>query len=86
MEYEIVKPIMFFADVWPRDSMDQTRMQAYKQLESENQIRVTKVTYNKPTELLVIEYKSTIPHEWVIDELKKRVSPARKDEQMKLEM
>jgi len=69
----IIKPFMFYADVWKRSAFDQPRMQAYKQLESENQIQIMKVTFSKATQMVVIEYKANMPHEWVIDELKKRV-------------
>ena len=78
----IVKPFLFYADVWNRERLDQTRMNAYKEMESENQIQILKVMFSKKDQIVVIEYKSTMPHEWVLDDLKKRV--AEKMEQLSL--
>ena len=68
-----VKPFMFYADVWRREKFDKTRMAAYKVMENEKQIEILKVTFSKTDGMVVIEYRSTMPHEWVIEELKNRL-------------
>ena len=68
-----VKPFMFYADVWRREKFDKNRMAAYKVMENEKQIEVLKITYSKADGMVVIEYRSAMPHEWVIEELKKRL-------------
>lgn len=69
----IVKPFIFYADVWKRNMLNHSKMQAYKQMELEEQIQVIKITFSRTAQLVVIEYKTTMPHEWVLEELKKRV-------------
>lgn len=69
----IVKPFMSYADVWKREKFDKSRMAAYKVMENEKQIEILKVTYSKTDGLVVIEYRSVFPHEWVIEELKDRL-------------
>jgi hypothetical protein len=73
MPDRVVKPDMFYADVWPRQSLDKERMQAYKEMELEGQIQILKITYSKQNQIVVIEYRSAIPHEWVLDDLRKRI-------------
>ena len=71
-----VRPMLPYADVWRRESLDSARMNAYRTLEAEGQLRLGKITYNRSEGLVVIEYQTTIPHEWVLQELKKRVAVA----------
>lgn len=74
----IVEPILPYADVWWRNDLDQTRMDAYSQLEKEGQMKIDKITFNKEENMVVVEYRTTIPHEWILEELKKRVQPSRR--------
>ena len=75
----IVEPILPYADVWWRNDLDQTRMDAYTQLEKEGQLKIEKITFNKEQAMVVVEYRTTIPHEWILEELKKRVQPTPKE-------
>ena len=81
-----VKPMLPYADVWWRNHLDQTRMSAYKQLEQERQLEIKKVTYNKTEDRVVIEYLTTVPHEWILEELKKRIKQEESGEQEVLQM
>ena len=78
MNGTVISPSMPFADVWKREHLDKVRMDAYHQLEAENQIWLDKITFDKTTGIVVVEYRATVPHEWILDELKKRVAPQPK--------
>lgn len=84
LQGEIVKPFMFYADVWQRKRFDKVRMQAYKQMETEGQIQVIKVTFSKSDQLVVMEYKTIAPHEWILDQLKERVKEMLAPEQTEM--
>lgn len=71
-----VRPMLPYADVWRREKLDSARMNAYRTMEAEGQLKLGKITYNRSEGLVVIEYRTTIPHEWVLQELKKLVSVA----------
>ena len=67
-----VKPFVKCVDYWP-EHIPPEKLAAYKQLITEGQIRKHHVIVNKLTGSTTVEYYSTIPHEWVREELKKRV-------------
>ena len=69
-----VKPFIKCIDYWPNHIPDE-KLVAYKQLIAEGQIRKHHVIVNQRDGSTTIEYYSTIPHEWVLEELKKRTSP-----------
>lgn len=77
-DWTVVRPDQHYADVWNREALDKVRMDAYKEMESENQIWIDKITYDKGTGKVVVEYRSTVPHEWILDELRKRVAEREK--------
>ena len=66
-----VKPFIKCIDYWPNHIPDE-KLAAYKQLIAEGQIRKHHVIVNRRTGSTTVEYYSTIPHEWVLEELKKR--------------
>ena len=72
-DWSVHRPDQYYADVWSRDKLDSLRMGAYREMESSNQIWIDKVSFNKVAGIVVIEYRSTIPHEWILDEMKKMV-------------
>ena len=67
-----IKPFIKCIDFWP-GHIPPEKLNAYKQLIAEGQIRNHHVIVNKKTGSMTVEYYSTIPHEWVREELKKRV-------------
>ena len=67
------RPDQHYADVWKREALDSVRMGAYREMEAANQIWIDKVSYNKAEGLVVVEYRSAVPHEWILDELKKMI-------------
>ena len=68
-----VKPFIKCVDFWPEHIPDE-KLAAYKQLISEGQIRKHHVIYNRRTGSTTVEYYSTVPHEWVREELKRRAT------------
>ena len=58
-------------DYW-KTHIDPASLGAYHQLIEEGQIRIHRVTYSQETQGTVVEYYTAIPHEWILDELKKR--------------
>ena len=67
----IVKPFIRCVDYWPCE-LSKDKINAYKQLIAENQIVKHAVIFNQVTKTTIVEYFSTIPHEWILNELKKR--------------
>ena len=67
----VVKPFIRCIDYWQEHIPDE-KLAAYKRLISEGQIRKHHVIVNQRTGSTTVEYYSTIPHEWVREELKRR--------------
>ena len=67
----IVKPFIRCIDFWPAH-IPPEKLAAYKQLIDEGQIRKHHVIVNQRTGSTTVEYYSTIPHEWILEELKRR--------------
>ena len=64
-------PFIKCVDFWPVQ-IPPEKLDAYKQLIDEGQIRKHHVIYNRRTGSTTVEYYSTVPHEWVREELKRR--------------
>ena len=70
-DMEKVKPFLKCIDFWPVQ-IPPEKLNAYKQLIDEGQIREHHVIVNQRTGSTTVEYYSTIPHEWILEELKRR--------------
>ena len=68
-----IKPFIKCIDFWP-GHISPEKLAAYKQLIAEGQIRKHHVIVNQRTGNTTVEYYSTIPHKWVLEELAKRVA------------
>ena len=66
-----VKPFIKCVDFWPEHIPDE-KLAAYNALIDDGQIRKHYVIYNRQTGSTAIEYYAIAPHEWILDELKKR--------------
>ena len=71
---EKIKPFIKCVDYWPCH-IPPEKLAAYKQLIEEGQIRKHHVIVNQQTRSTTVEYYSTIPHEWILEELAKRARP-----------
>ena len=66
-----IKPFIKCTDIW-KDHIPPDKLAAYKQLIDEGQILKHHVLYSRRTGVTVVEYSSTVPHEWIREELRKR--------------
>lgn len=66
-----VKPFIKCIDYWP-GHIPPNKLEAYKQLIEEKQIQKHHVIMNRNSGSTTVEYYSTVPHEWIMDELRKR--------------
>ena len=62
---------MLYRDTWKRHIPNE-KLSAYKQLIDDGKIHVNQVVYERSTGITTVEYDSEMPHEWVIEELKRR--------------
>lgn len=63
-----VKPFMKCVDYWPVQ-IPAEKLAAYKEMISAGQIRKHHVIYNRRTGSTTVEYFSTVPHEWILEEM-----------------
>ena len=66
-----IKPFIKCVDYWPAQ-IPEEKLEAYRQLIEEKQIRKHHVIYDRETGSTTVEYYAIAPHEWILDELKKR--------------
>ncbi len=66
-----VKPFIKCVDFWPV-KIPTNKLEAYKSMIDEGQIRNHHVIYNRSTGSTTVEYYANMPHEWVREELAKR--------------
>lgn len=65
------RPFIKCTDLWP-GRIPPEKLAAYKQLIEEGQILKHQVLHNRSSGVTIIEYSSTVPHEWILEEMKKR--------------
>lgn len=66
-----VKPFIKCIDYWP-ERIPPEKLAVYKQLIAEGQIRKHHVLYARGSGRTVVEYYAIAPHEWILEELKRR--------------
>ena len=67
-----IKPFIKCIDFWPVH-IPPEKLAAYKQLIEDGQIRKHHVIVNRQTGSTTVEYYSTIPHEWILQEMARRL-------------
>ena len=67
-----VKPFIKCVDFWPEGIPDR-KLQIYKDMIAEGQIRKHHVLVNKRTHATTVEYYAIAPHEWILQEMAKRL-------------
>jgi len=63
-----VKPYIKCVDYFP-SRIPATHLAAYKEMIDKGQILKQHASYNTATGSTIVEYFSTIPHEWILEEL-----------------
>lgn len=66
-----IKPFIKCVDYWPEHIPDK-KLAAYKQLIDEGQIQKHHVIYDRENGSTTVEYYAIAPHEWILDELRRR--------------
>lgn len=66
-----VKPFVKCVDYW-KDHIPSEKLEAYHQLIDEGQIRKHTVLYDRTAGSTTVEYYAIAPHEWILEELKRR--------------
>lgn len=77
-----VKPFVKCVDYWP-GKIPAEKLAAYKEMIRAGQIRKYHVIWNRKTGSTTVEYFSTVPHEWILEEMRK-CRKTERVEQMKL--
>lgn len=77
-----VKPFIKCVDYW-KDHIPPDKLEIYKQLITEEQIQKHHVIYDRVTGSTTVEYYSVAPHEWILEEMKRR---SRLNVQLEMEM
>ena len=72
-----IKPFIKCVDYW-REHIPPEKLEIYKQLIDEKQIRKHHVIYSRITGSTAVEYYAIAPHEWIREEMAKRASAARR--------
>jgi len=67
-----VKPFIKCVDFWP-DGIPERKLQIYKDMIAEGQIRKHNVIVNQRTHATTVEYYAIAPHEWIRQEMAKRL-------------
>ena len=62
---------MHCKDTWKRH-IPNDKLFAYKQMINEGMIIDHHVVYERKTGITTVEYKSEKPHEWILEEMKRR--------------
>ena len=60
-----------YRDVWKMHIPD-NKLDAYKSMIDDGHIQNHRVIYDRSTGSTTVEYYAIAPHEWILDELKKR--------------
>ena len=67
-----IKPFIKCIDFWP-DGIPERKLQIYKDMIAEGQIRNHHVIVNQKTNATTVEYYAIAPHEWIRQEMSKRL-------------
>lgn len=63
-------PTIVCCDLWPRGTLTQAKMDAYKRLIDMGDIRIRRVVHHKATGYTTVEYWSNLPHAWTLNRLR----------------
>ena len=67
-----IKPFIKCVDFWP-DGIPERKLQIYKDMIAEGQIRNHHVIVNQKTNATTVEYYAIVPHEWICQEMARRL-------------
>ena len=67
-----IKPFIRCIDFWP-DGIPDRKLQIYKDMIAEGQIQNYHVIVNQKTNATTVEYYAIAPHEWIRQEMARRL-------------
>ena len=67
-----IKPFIKCVDFWP-DGIPDRKLQIYKEFIAEGKIRKHHVIVNQRTHATTVEYYAIAPHEWILQEMARRL-------------
>ena len=73
-----VNPFIKCVDYWP-DRIPENKLRAYHEMIESGQIQKHHVIVNRKSGATIVEYYSTIPHEWILEELARIVNESEKE-------
>ena len=65
---EKMKPFIKCVDFWP-GRIPKEKLEIYKEMIAEEQIRKPTVVHNRNTGSTTVEYYSIAPHEWILQQM-----------------
>ena len=68
-----IEPFIKCVDFWPVH-IPEEKLAAYKSMIDEGQIRKHHVIYNRQTGATIVEYYAIAPHDWILEELRRKCS------------
>ena len=68
---EKIKPFIKCVDYWP-EKIQPEKLKIYNQLIKEGQITRPHVVYNRSTGGTYVEYQAIAPHQWILEEMRRR--------------
>lgn len=77
MDMVRVEPFVQCIDCWP-GRIPKEKLAAYKQLIAEGMILKPHVLYSRKTGRTFVRYEAIAPHEWILEEMKRRVENGEK--------
>ena len=66
-----IKPFIKCVDYWP-GQIPPEKLQIYKEMIKEGQVKKYQVLYNQQTGSTTVEYFSIAPHEWILQQMRQR--------------
>lgn len=66
---ERIRPFVKCIDYWP-EKIPPEKLEAYRQMIQESQIRKHHVIYNREAGSTTVEYYAIAPHEWILDQMR----------------
>lgn len=67
-----IQPFITCVDYWPTQ-IPPEKLKTYKQIIAEGQITEPSIVYNTKTGATCVQYCSIVPHEWIKEEMMRRV-------------
>ncbi len=79
-------PTIVCCDLWPRGTLTQAKLDAYKRLIDTGDIKIRRVVHHKATGYTTVEYWSNLPHAWTLNKLRELAALLDQGTQTRMEV